>query len=79
MVPSARRTCNARPYDSNRGIVQAVLHKLHDDGNTIVLITHDNSIAATAERIIRLEDGHVVYDGPAHAADAGIHEGGAGS
>ncbi|MDO4750093.1 MAG: ABC transporter ATP-binding protein [Eubacteriales bacterium] len=59
--------------------VLALLHKLHDDGNTIVLITHDNSIAATAERIIRLEDGHVVYDGPAHTADAGIHEGGAGS
>ena len=35
-------------------------------GNTVVLITHDNSIAVQAQRIIRLEDGHVIYDGDAH-------------
>ena len=39
-------------------------------GNTVVLITHDNSIAVQAERIIRLEDGCVVYDGNAHAPEA---------
>jgi len=33
-------------------------------------ITHDNSIAVQAQRIIRLEDGHVVYDGDAHAPEA---------
>ncbi len=44
--------------------VLALFQRLHKSGRTIVLITHDNSIAATAERIIRLEDGHVVYDGP---------------
>ena len=38
--------------------------------NTVVLITHDNSIAVQAERIIRLEDGRVVYDGDAHAPEA---------
>jgi ABC-type antimicrobial peptide transport system, ATPase component len=36
----------------------------------VVLITHDNSIAVQAERIIRLEDGQVVYDGDAHAPEA---------
>lgn len=41
-----------------------LLQDLHRDGNTIVLITHDNSIAEQAERIIRLEDGRVIYDGP---------------
>ena len=35
-----------------------------------VLITHDNSIAVQADRIIRLEDGRVVYDGDAHAPEA---------
>ncbi len=45
--------------------VLQLLRKLHGGGNTVVLITHDNSIAATADRIIRLEDGNVVYDGPA--------------
>ncbi len=41
------------------------LQKLNSEGNTIVLITHDNGIAKTAKRIIRLHDGSVVYDGPA--------------
>ena len=39
-------------------------------GHTVVLITHDNSIAVQAQRIIRLEDGRVVYDGDAHAPEA---------
>ena len=49
------------------------LQKLHSEGNTIVLITHDNSIATKAERIIRLQDGKVVYDGPAHLPDAVVN------
>lgn len=49
-----------------------ILRSLHAAGNTVVLITHDNSIAATAERVIRLEDGHVVYDGPASAPASGV-------
>lgn len=50
--------------------VLAMLQDLHRQGNTVVLITHDNSIAVQAERIIRLEDGHVCYDGDAHAPEA---------
>ena len=50
--------------------VLAMLQKLHDAGNTVVLITHDNSIAVQAQRIIRLEDGRVIYDGDAHAPEA---------
>ena len=50
--------------------VISLLQKLHQAGNTVVLITHDNSIAVQAERIIRLEDGQVVYDGDAHAPEA---------
>ena len=46
------------------------LKQLNEEGNTIVMITHDNSIAVQAERIIRLEDGQVVYDGDAHAPEA---------
>ena len=37
--------------------VMEFLKKLNEEGNTIVLITHDNSIAVTAKRIIRLHDG----------------------
>ena len=50
--------------------VLGMLQQLHRQGNTVVLITHDNSIAAQAQRIIRLEDGHIVYDGDAHAPEA---------
>ncbi|MBQ2691464.1 MAG: ABC transporter ATP-binding protein [Clostridia bacterium] len=44
--------------------VLAFLQELNRDGRTIVLITHDNSIAVKAKRIIRLSDGKIVYDGP---------------
>ena len=60
--------------DSHTGReVLGMLQKLHQQGNTVVLITHDNSIAVQAERIIRLEDGHIVYDGDAHSPDAVVH------
>lgn len=50
-----------------------ILRSLHSAGNTVVLITHDNSIAATAERVIRLEDGQVVFDGSASDPASGVH------
>ena len=50
--------------------VLSMLQDLHGQGHTVVLITHDNSIAVQAQRIIRLEDGRVVYDGPASAPEA---------
>ena len=53
--------------------VLALLQELHRQGNTVVLITHDNSIAVQAQRIIRLEDGKVVYDGDARAPEAVVH------
>jgi len=40
------------------------LKELNESGNTIVLITHDNAIAAQAQRVIRIQDGKVIYDGP---------------
>jgi putative ABC transport system ATP-binding protein len=42
-----------------------LLHQLNKEGNTIVLITHDNSIASEAERVIQIADGTVVFDGDA--------------
>ena len=55
--------------------VLAMLQQLHSAGNTIVLITHDNSIAVQAKRIIRLEDGRVVYDGDSAAPEALVQSG----
>ncbi|MDD3172284.1 MAG: ABC transporter ATP-binding protein [Herbinix sp.] len=39
-----------------------LLHQLHKEGNTIILITHDSSIASEAERIIKIADGTVISD-----------------
>ncbi len=60
--------------DSRTGSeVLQLLHDLHEAGNTVVLITHDNSIAATAERVIRLEDGRVIFDGASDDPASGVH------
>ena len=57
--------------DSHTGReVLGMLQQLHKQGHTVVLITHDNSIAVQADRIIRLEDGRVVYDGDSRAPEA---------
>lgn len=37
--------------------VMDIFKELHRKGNTIILITHDNDVAAQAERIIRIQDG----------------------
>ena len=61
----------AGALDSHTGReVLGLLQQLHKQGHTVVLITHDNSIAVQADRIIRLEDGQVVYDGDSHAPEA---------
>ena len=44
--------------------VLEILHTLHEtEGCTIILITHDNGIASTAHRIVRISDGRIVADG----------------
>lgn len=49
--------------DSKTGIeVLELLKKLNEEGNTIVLITHDNSIAHQAKRMIKIHDGKVISD-----------------
>ena len=50
--------------------VLSFLKQLNREGDTVVLITHDNSIAVRADRIIRLQDGRIIYDGDAHAPRA---------
>ena len=45
--------------------VLGFLQKLNREGDTVVLITHDNSIAVRANRVVRLQDGRIIYDGDA--------------
>ena len=42
--------------------IMDLFHKLHDDGNTIIMVTHEDDIAHYAHRIIRLRDGLVESD-----------------
>ena len=42
--------------------IMEILKGLHAEGRTVILITHDNEIAARAKRIIRIMDGKIVDD-----------------
>ena len=46
---------------SSKEIMQ-ILKNLHEEGRTVILITHDNKIAASAKRVIRIMDGKIVSD-----------------
>lgn len=49
--------------DSKSGVeIMQMLRDLHEDGNTVVIITHDLSIAKQAERIITIRDGKITSD-----------------
>ena len=49
--------------DSHTGHdVLRFLQQLNKEGSTVILITHDNGIAATARRCVRLQDGQIVED-----------------
>ena len=51
-------------YCSSLGtdLVLGFLQQLNKEGTTVILITHDNGIAATARRVVRLADGKIVDD-----------------
>ena len=42
--------------------VLQILQRLYKEGTTVILITHDNGIAATAPRVVRLSDGKIISD-----------------
>src|SRR5436853_6734549 len=49
--------------DSKTGIeIMALLDDVHRGGNTVILVTHEEDIAANAERIVRLRDGKIESD-----------------
>lgn len=43
------------------------LKQLNEEGNTIVMITHDSSIALEAKRVVRIHDGKINFDGDVEA------------
>ena len=52
--------------DSKTGVeIMALFDELYEQGNTIIVVTHEESIARHARRIIRIHDGLIASDGPA--------------
>lgn len=49
--------------DSKSGAqIMEILQKLNDDGNTIILVTHETYTAECAKRIIKMKDGEIISD-----------------
>lgn len=73
LEPVFTRDCGGRVHftdeptgalDSKTGReVLDFLKKLNREGNTIVMITHDSSIAREARRVVRIHDGKINFDG----------------
>lgn len=47
--------------NSSKEILQ-ILRELHEDGSTVIIITHDDEIANQAKRVIKIKDGKVEHD-----------------
>lgn len=44
--------------------ILALFQKLNDEGRTIIMVTHEDEVAAHAKRVIRLRDGEIQVDEP---------------
>jgi len=42
--------------------ILSLFHKIHSQGNTIIIVTHDRDIANQAQRILFLKDGRIIED-----------------
>lgn len=49
--------------DSKTGVeIMALFHSLHEEGSTIIMVTHDHKVARQAKRVIQIEDGKILAD-----------------
>lgn len=54
--------------------IMEILKSLHEEGRTVILITHDNEIAKQAKRVIKIIDGQIVQDSGAGQKPEQINE-----
>lgn len=56
--------------------VLGLLREVHEQGQTLVVVTHDAGIGASGTRLVQVRDGRIVFDGrPADAPSEGSHAG----
>ena len=55
--------------------LMAILHGLHQAGHTLIIVTHDRSIAEQCQRIVEIHDGQIVADRPNNAVRQGGSQG----
>ena len=48
--------------EANENIVIDLFHKLHEEGTTLIVVTHDPEVGEVAQRMIRLEHGRIISD-----------------
>jgi putative ABC transport system ATP-binding protein len=59
--------------------ILALFRRLHEEGQTIIMVTHESDVACHAKRIIRMRDGKVISDVPTEQDAVWTHQsGGAG-
>jgi putative ABC transport system ATP-binding protein len=54
---------------SGQGVMETLTSLAHDGGHTVVVVTHDNRIFKFGDRIVHIEDGHIVTDHPEGGTD----------
>ncbi|OOF84731.1 macrolide ABC transporter permease/ATP-binding protein MacB [Rodentibacter ratti] len=59
--------------DSHSGQnVMEILRQLHHEGHTIIMVTHDRDIAASANRVIEIKDGEIIADSQKEAVKSTV-------
>ncbi|WP_109077517.1 MacB family efflux pump subunit [Aggregatibacter kilianii] len=59
--------------DSHSGEnVMEILRQLHEEGHTIIMVTHDKHIAESANRIIEIKDGEIISDARKHQVKSAV-------
>ena len=52
--------------------VMEILRQLHSEGHTIIMVTHDRKIAASANRVIEIKDGEIIGDSQKEAVQSAV-------